>query len=265
MTIHNENSGGELIDINAATQKNEAAIESAMKENPSMSSFFGGSSGAATEYGGIAGPSRQTSEAEHFMTAGVSFGGGKKVEVVKQGAEVLFDNGSKNPSMFGNGKKGEGSFNISYAGERGAPTGSTVKRQPTPIVDPGYFTKFAMARKGGSPGASVDKNHTIFMNVTAAGNAVSGASYSHRGQTFTPAIAPPTSDMMHQLSGICAMLLQDRMTLERMRNGPISFNRMFESLGDGGDGAEHQLKTMNPGKREELFRSVSPTAKKGMV
>src|SRR5690606_6630934 len=102
--------------------------------------------------------------------------GGKKAEVVKQGAEILFDSGSKGQSMFFSGGKKGGSFNISYAGEKGATARGPVKQQGTPLVDPGYFAKRKQAQKGGN---TVDKNHIIAANVTAAGNAVSGTSYGH--------------------------------------------------------------------------------------
>lgn len=264
MTIQNENNSSELLDIKAETIKNESAIAAAVKDNPQMSSFFGGGggSGADTEYGGTGTPSsmRQASEVEHFMTAGISVGG-KKAEVAKQGAEILFDSGSKGQSMFVGGKKG-GSFNISYAGEKGAARSGPVKQQSTPLVDPGYFAKRQQAKKGGN---TVDKNHIIAANVNAAGNAVSGASYGHGGKTFTPTIEKPTPEMMRQLSHLCHTLLQDRNTLHQLQNGPMSRNRLIQDLQDGKEGAEQQLRTMSAGQKVEAFRNMAPSVKKDIL
>ncbi|HEX2753176.1 MAG TPA: hypothetical protein VHP34_08795, partial [Alphaproteobacteria bacterium] len=143
MTIQSENNSSELIDVKAEIAKTEAVISDSLKGNSGMSSFMGGSgvtSGADTEYGGTSAPSatRQSSEVEHFMTAGIS-SGGKKAEMAKQGLEIAFDGGSKDPkgqSMFFSGGKQGGSFNISYAGEKGATRGS-VKQQSVQLVDPG--------------------------------------------------------------------------------------------------------------------------------
>lgn len=265
MTIQNENNSSELIDIKAETAKNEAAIAGVLKDNPGMSSFFGGAGGGGsdTEYGGTASPSasRQSSEVEHFMTAGVS-AGGKKAEVVKQGMEVLFDSGSKGQSMFFSGGKKGGSFNIAYAGEKGAVKGGPVKQQGTPLVDPGYFAKRQQAKKGGN---TVDKNHIIAANVTAAGNAVAGKSYGHGGSTFTPTIAQPTSESVRQVSHICHTLLQDKNALHQLQNGPMSRNRLIQDLQDGKEGAEQQLRTMSTGQKVEAFRNMSPSVKKDIL
>ena len=265
MTIQNENNSSELIDIKAETAKNEAAIASVIKDSPGMSSFFGGGGGGSdTEYGGATTPgaTRQSSEVEHFMTAGVS-AGGKKAEMAKQGMEVLFDSGSKGQSMFFSGGKKGGSFNISYAGEKGAAQKGPVKQQGTPLVDPGYFAKSKQARKGG--GNAVDKNHVIAANVTAAGNAVSGKSYGHKGSTFTPTITQPTPDMVRQLSHLCHTLLQDKNTLHQLENGAMSRNRLIRDLQDGKEGAEQQLRTMTGGQKVEAFRNMAPSVKQDIL
>lgn len=264
MTIQSENNSSELIDVKAETAKNDAAILGVLKDNPGMSSFFGGGgggSGADTEYGGTSAPSatRQSSEIEHFMTAGIS-SGGKKAEMAKQGMEIMFDGGSKGQSMFFSGGKKGGSFNISYAGEKGASRGP-VRQQSTPLVDPGYFAKRQQSKKGGP----FDKNHTIAANVTAAGNAVSGVSYGHGGKTFTPTITQPTPEMVQQLSHLCHTLLQDKNTLHQLQNGPMSRNRLIQDLQDGKEGAEQQLRTMSAGQKVEAFRNMSPSVKKDIL
>lgn len=265
MTIQNENNSSELIDIKAETAKNEAAIAGVIKDSPGMSSFFGGSGGggADTEYGGApsAAASRQSSEVEHFMTAGIS-AGGKKAEMAKQGVEVLFDSGSKGQSMFFSGGKKGGSFNISYAGEKGAGQKGPVKQQSTPLVDPGYFAKSRQARKGGN---TVDKNHIIAANVTAAGNAVAGKSYGHGGASFTPTISQPSPETMRQLSHLCHTLLQDKNTLHQLQNGPMSRNRLIQDLQDGKEGAEQQLRSMTGGQKVEAFRNMAPSVKKDIL
>jgi len=268
MTIQNENNSSELIDIKAETAKNEAAIAGMLKDNPGMSSFFGGAGGGATaadtEYGGTSAPAatRQSSEVEHFMTAGISVGG-KKTEMIKQGMEILFDGGSKGTSMFVGGKKG-GSFNIAYAGEKGAVKGGPAKQQSTPLVDPGYFAKRQQAKKGGS---AVDKNHVIAANVTAAGNAVSGEAYGHHGRSYTsPSVAHAvTPEMVRVVSHTCHMLLQDKNTLYQMQNGPMSRNRLIQDLQDGKAGAEEQMRTMSAGQKVETFRNMSPSVKKDIM
>jgi len=252
MAIQNENNSSGLIDVQQESAKNFAAIEAVLTSNPGMSSFFGGSAG-----GGGNAPS-QSSEIEHFMTAGIS-GGGKKAEIVKQMGEIAFDSGSnKTGSMFVGGKRGNNSFNIGYAGEKGAGAKGPQKPQATHLVDPGYFAKRKQAK-------TVDKNHTIAANVNAAGKSVAGRSDAMPGSSHAPTIQKPTPEMVAQLSHLCNGLLMDRDTLHGIKNGPMSRTRLIHDLQDGKEGAEQSLRTMSAGQKEEAFRNVSVSVKNDIL
>ncbi len=252
MSIQNENNSSGLIDVQQESAKNFAAIEAVLTSNPGMSSFFSGSAG-----GGGNAP-RQSSEAEHFMTAGFSVGG-KKAELVKQMGEVVFDSGSKQTgSMFVGGKRGNNSFNIGYAGEKGVGAKGPQKPQGTNLIDPGYFAKRKQAK-------TVDKNHTIAANVSATGKALTGGSHAMPGSSHTPSIQKPTPEMVAQLSHMCNGLLMDRDTLHGIKNGPISRTRLIRDLQEGKEGAEQNLRTMTPGQQEEAFRNMSVAVKNDIL
>lgn len=269
MTIQSENNSSELIDVKAETAKNDAAILGVLKDNPGMSSFFGGGgggSGADTEYGGTSAPSatRQSSEIEHFMTAGIS-SGGKKAEMAKQGMEIMFDGGSKGQSMFFSGGKKGGSFNISYAGEKGASRGP-VQQKSTPLVDPGYFANLKQARKGGT----VDENHIIVTNVNATGKGLNGISEGNGGTTYmSKSVAQSvTSNDAQGVTSTCSMcntLIQKRDALHQIDKGPMSRNRIIEDLQNGKEGGEQVLRNMTGGQKVETFRNMSPSVKNDIL
>jgi hypothetical protein len=261
MALQSENNTTELIDIKAETVKNEMAIAAALKDSPQMSSFFGGGSGADTEYGGKGTPSasRQTSEVEYFMTVGVG-GQNKEMEVAKQGMEVMFDGGSRGQSMFlGNGRSG--SFNITYAGEKGAgPRGPAKGQGGTPLVDPGYREKARMARKGVG-GGNLDTRHGFGGTVNMLGDAVSGRNGAH-GTPYVPqSLAQSITPQMASCMSFGPQLLHDRNVLYQMQHGPMSRNRLIHDLQDGKEIAERQYNKMPAGERVEVFRNVAPSVK----
>lgn len=265
MTIQNENNSSELIDIQAASAKNAAAIADALKTDPSMSSFFGGggSTGSDREYSAPSaseGVSSRSSTLDPFLASG--WGGGKKAEIVKNVAGIMFDSGSNgaNSSFFGQGKLGQGKqgsgFNITYAGEKGA-SQPVAQQQRAQYVKLGYWDALKMG-----PGTSVAANQHFIGSFNLTRASVSGADSNnmHGGKAFTPNCGV-TPAVIQSISYTCHTLLQDRNALHQMQNGPLSRNRLIQDAQDGKEGAKQQLRTMSTGQKVEAFRNMSPSIK----
>ncbi|MDY0009762.1 MAG: hypothetical protein RBS08_08650 [Bdellovibrionales bacterium] len=157
-TVQSENNSGQLIDQEAETRKNMLVIENAAK-------------GASAGGGSAAAPSGRSSDADAFISGGVS--GSKYIK----GAEFVMTVASESARkpggdmIFGTGRKGQSNNSQFLNMSRGG----GISAMPTSYSDRKMMAKMA-AKK---PDKDAVAKRALAAKVNGTGSTVGGASYAH--------------------------------------------------------------------------------------